>query len=360
MQLYSDVRDGNVKISIVLSLMRTVGSALGKALSHSSDIGLYIYQPFYYDGAGLTKEEIDVALAKAKQVRKVTPKKPLHVLMKIMADGIDGQRFYNVLKHTNSICVTVRDPQSQLLSIYRSLNDMPSGQSISRADYDLIANDKTNMDNYTYSLWKAQKARLSQIKRFNHDNPDLEKNWCVVDGDLLRSLSEPVLRATADCLSIRYSSQMRKDWNESNKNIVGLESGRYATSWIDRVRNTSGLKQPTFMTPRLEDFHPDIRISIERSLRVYVWALAQCPPIVGSSQLAQLVEKGFHFTSPLACYTAISLLPNDNPNLGRYLIQIRDELPEFESSYKIISQAAKRCGGYQASMHSSKALSLVA
>ncbi|NBO18408.1 MAG: hypothetical protein EBV03_04115 [Proteobacteria bacterium] len=339
MGYYSEVQKGNVESSMVLAVPRSVSSALSKALSMSPDFGLYIFQPFYTSDEKTT--ELDNYIRKAQTDKAATPQDPLKVIMKVMAESVNGQRFQQLMRHSKNICTLLRDPQSQALSAFRAYNELPSGQNMNAAELKKLGEMRNcdTLHEYIVTPWKHMEKDIAQLEKRTRDYGT--PNWVVLDGDIMRAAPERTLKQLCQRFGISYSPRMLEGWKQGEDKTVGIAGKNYSRNWLARVQQSSGLKKPTCMTPRLEDFAPRVRQRIEHNLVIYTRALAHEETLAPTSQeLRHMIDsEGFHHTCPVACYAmAATGLQSSAALRMQTLRKIRDEEPAYASSYAIIDK----------------------
>lgn len=340
MGFYKDVDEGLVQSTMVLAVPRSVSSALAKALSTSPDFGLYIFQPFYLSKE--PAEELDNYIRDAQADKGSTRDNPLKVLMKVMAESVSGQRFHHMMTHSDNICTLLRDPQSQALSAFRAYYEKQARKDTDEQELKTLKQVRSTrlLRNYIVTPWEHMEKHVRQLEN-HHAGGRQEQRWVVLDGDILRASPEPLLKRLCSRFGITYSPHMIEGWKEEEDKTVGIRGKYYSRNWLGRVQQSTGIKQPSSMTPRLEDFSKAVRAQIEQNLKTYVRLLAHEQTLAPSpdDMKTLMKDEGFHLKCPVSCYALVSVWPEDTAHTrDATLAKIRAEKPEYVSSFDIIDK----------------------
>jgi len=339
MSFYQALRAGTIQATLIVAIPRSVSSALALSLSLSPDIDLHLYEPFYE-----IKRPTRLwgrVLDRQAEKKSATVEKPLRFVMKALANTVSAPRFRNLINHSERICTLVRDPQSQALSALRAIHENPSGEEASIGELRRLKwRDEINHDvkKYIIKPWQSMKSHLDALSASLEE----QRNWCVVEGDLIRVNPETALKRLCEGLHMAYSDEMVNGLDGAHEKTVGLQERGYGESWVGRAQYSKTLEKPTAMTPSLENFSDGVRPHIEANLRIYVWALSSAHALKPQpDELKTLMrEGGFHLTCPIACYTLARLWPDAVADeRARVLTGIRKELPQYVSSFDIIDAA---------------------
>ena len=259
-----------------------------------------------------------------------------------MAESLSGQRFHHLMTHSENICALLRDPQSQALSAFRAYWGKPSGTNVNDEEIKSLKAMRTTkyLKDFIVTPWENMKRHVHQLEHKTAQN-EHSPRWVVMDGDAVRSAPEQSLKRLCFKFDITYSSKMIDGWNEEENKTVGMAKQRYRRSWLGRVQQTNGIKKPTSMTPRLEDFSQPVRAQIKKNLITYIQILAYEQTLAPSpNEIIQLMKnEGFHQTCPIACYALVSIWPDEIAEKRDHtLATIRAEKPEYSSSFDIIDR----------------------
>jgi len=312
----------------------------------SPGVGLYIFQP-YYNGNPL--KNFQQSLENAKTKLKASPEKPLHVVLKVMAESVGGHRWRQMMVHARNVGVTIRDPQSQALSAIRALYQVRSGQPMTMEEKAGLKQIKMrgHIRHYVQTPWQNIRTHVDQLTSYHGRGAAYGQRWHVIDGDLMRMASRAMLRRVAESFRVPYTPAMLSGWRDGENKIVGSEHYSKSPFWLRRVQVSDRLKSPSFMTPTLDDFSASMRAQVESNLATYVRVLSRSPSLVTPFEMCRLMDtRGYHVTCPVSAYAMTALWPDRFRVMqASTLDKIRDTMPDYEKSFDLIDRQVTRLGG---------------
>jgi hypothetical protein len=330
MSLYKSVRNGETEISLILTVPRTISSALVRAMAQSPDIDAMFYQAF--DSQIHGTQGMQHINKKLKRVLKERGEQdtPAHLVFKEMAYDISARKLHNLAPHCKNVIILCRDPHHQVFSALKAEHQaerkkVPDIKSLPSLTLEW------NAASYRHS-WEDLQNSMHYIS----ENTDA--NVVIVDGDLIRYDPDIYLKALCKNINIRYTSDMTQKWAPIPSEEEHAFS-YYKEGYTTRIMTTSAFTPPDTPPPGLSDFPPYLHDIMRENLTDYARNMrdsrALRPSLKQSFKLAHdNIGSAANFMN--SCPSTLYTLNSDQPEIQE---TIRQAVPQFIPSFDIIDKA---------------------
>lgn len=344
MSLYSDVRDGRIKLSLILSLPRTVSTALTRSLAVSSSIDGYMMQPF--DGSeGETHQAQSNMRAIQKYAEEVRAEQgvadgePVHLLLKDMAYSFSTRRMRNLARHCENVVVLLRDPHFQAFSHLKALNKLDSKSPVTKSTLHKVRMKETDAEGFFTDQWEHMERLVRALNDVREQGAGL--TLTIVDGDIVRAFPYRTLDALSACISVKYKDAMVDGWSPGGKQEKDMRE-HFSTAYMGRSTSTRSMKPPDYKPPPLMDFPTKVQPHVENALASYTRLLSGTETVrMTAGEFAQAAERDdgqrLMSTFDRACpVTTYAHLATSGQDVEDALAQIRKRNRAHKDAFDII------------------------
>lgn len=276
MSLYSDVRDGRIKLSLILSLPRTVSTALTRSLAVSASVDGYMMQPF--DDSEMetnsARNNMRTIQKYAEQVRaeQGTPEgEPVHLLLKDMAYSFSTRRMRNLARHCDNVVVLLRDPHFQAFSHLKALSKLDGKAPVTKTNLHKFKMEGSDAEAFFTDQWEHMED-LVQVLEDEHLKSG-GFNLTIVDGDIIRAFPYRTLEQLSERMGIEYTDAMVDGWSPSGQQEKDMKE-HFSNAYMGRSTSTRSMKPPDYKPPPLMEFPIKVRPHVENALASYTEILA--------------------------------------------------------------------------------------
>jgi hypothetical protein len=334
MGFYSAIRNGDLRFSLILTVPRTVSTALTRALAQSPDIDAFFIQPFSrlkQNRLERLNREVDKLLLGHRR------NKPAHIIIKEMCDDISERQFSLLAKNMDKAIILCRDPQLQVFSHIKILADSPCNQ-VTHKNLPHQKLSQYMLSHYFRPDWKTLEARTDFLReRSNID-------YKIIEGDMVRAMPEWSLRKISSFLGIRYSEKMVGGWKppkpEEKRHI-----NDFGNAYTGRALRTEKFHKPDTPTPSISSYPENMRHMIASGMASYAKLMADdralIPSLAKTFDLARTRVSGvrqFADNCPIATYCLLKHFEyaTSNPQAHEAILGLREAHRDMQHVFEII------------------------